>query len=186
MLVSLRPENHVKGILAIYAPIVQESAISFEHVVPSLSQMLERIRGISKAYPFIVFEENGQVLGYAYAGRFRERAAYQWCCELSVYVHPDAQKQGIGRKLYSACIKATTAMGFQQAIAVITLPNKPSVVFHEQLGFTPSGKIAKAGLKFRKWWDIGIWQMALQTDSAIPNNAPQPIDLKALLVKLQQ
>ena len=156
------------AIHAIYAPHVTDSVATFENVLPGVDAMRERILARLPRYPWLVWEEAGEVLAYAYAGRFRERAAYDWIAETSIYVHPDAQRHGIARRLYGVLLDAMRLQGLTQAVGVITLPGTTSVAFHESLGFAAAGVWRQCGWKLGRWWDVGVWQMELQTATLPP------------------
>ncbi len=150
------------GIRAIYAPIVSETVTSFEFEVPSAEEMGARVAGKWPAHPWLVAEDGGTILGYAYGGRFSGRAAYDWSAEVSLYVHPDARRTGVGRRLYAALFALLQAQGYAQAYAGITLPNDASVGIHEALGFVPVGVYRSVGWKFGAWHDVGWWQRPLR------------------------
>ena len=114
-------------------------------------------------YPWLVWEEAGEMLAYAYAGRFRERAAYDWIAETSIYVHADAQRRGIARRLYGALLEVMRLQGINQAVGVITLPGDVSVAMHEAMGFAPAGVWRQCGYKLGRWWDVGVWQKTAAT-----------------------
>lgn len=156
---------------AIYAPIVETSAITFETDLPGEEGMRGRIRARLANHPWLVWEENGEVLGYAYAGRFRERAAYDWIAETSVYVHEKARRRGIARRLYGALLGVMRLQGINQAVGVITLPGETSVAMHESMGFAPAGVWPKAGYKLGRWWDVGVWSLFISD----PAKHPQPV-----------
>ena len=155
----------------IYTPSVIEGVATFETELPGVEAMRERIVGRLRHYPWLVWEEHGRVLAYAYASRFRERAAYDWIAETSIYVHADARRRGIARRLYAVLLDAMTLQGLNQAVGVITLPGEVSVAMHETMGFTPAGVWRSSGYKLGQWWDVGVWQKQLQA----PANPPQPI-----------
>jgi phosphinothricin acetyltransferase len=159
------------AIHAIYAPAVTDSAITFENELPGADAMRERIRTRLQHYPWLVWDEHGQVLAYAYATRFRERAAYDWIAETSIYVHADARRRGIARRLYAALLDTMRLQGINQAVGVITLPGEVSVALHESMGFSGAGVWSKAGYKLGQWWDVGVWQKELQA----PSHSPQPV-----------
>jgi len=142
------------AVLRIYAPFIENSAITFEYEIPAEDEFRERITRIAAAYPFLVAEHQGAIVGYAYAGRFRERAAYQWCCESSVYVDPAYLRRGIARSLYRELFKLLQAQGMRNVYAVITLPNPESVALHTAFGFTEAGLFRKAGYKHEQWHDV--------------------------------
>ena len=156
------------AIHAIYAPHVESGVATFENVVPGVDAMRDRVLARLPHYPWLVWEEAGEVLAYAYAGRFRERAAYDWIAETSIYVHPVAQRRGIARRLYGTLLDTMRLQGLTQAMGVITLPGTASVAFHESLGFVPAGVWRQCGWKLGRWWDVGVWQKELQPASPRP------------------
>lgn len=156
---------------AIYAPVVESSAITFETSPPGDDAMAGRIRARLANHPWLVWEEGGEVLAYAYAGRFRERAAYDWVAETSIYVHEKARRRGIARRLYGALLDTMRLQGINQAVGVITLPGDASVAMHEAMGFMPAGVWPKAGYKLDRWWDVGVWSLFLSE----PANPPSPV-----------
>lgn len=150
------------AIADIYAPFVRGSAVSFETAPPDGAAMRARIEGGGGLYPWLVGEaEDGSVLGYAYAARFRDRPAYRFAVETSVYLRPDAAGRGLGRRLYQPLLAMLEARGFTQAIAAITLPNDASARLHERLGFERAGTYRQVGWKLGAWHDVGLWQRAL-------------------------
>jgi L-amino acid N-acyltransferase YncA len=162
------------AIHAIYSPIVSDTAISFETDVPSVSEMATRIHKVQQTLPWLVgVDPQNQVLGYVYASKFRERAAYQWTVEVTAYVHKNARGQGVARQLYEALFDRLVALGYFQAIATITLPNSASVALHESLGFKAAGLFQGVGHKLDAWRDVGYWQKALQ-GSAGGGTPPHP------------
>jgi L-amino acid N-acyltransferase YncA len=163
--------DDAEAVHAIYAPTVDDTAITFETERPGTEVMRQRILTRLQHYPWLVWEEDGRVLAYAYATRFRERAAYDWIAETSIYVHADARRRGIARRLYGALLEVMRLQGINQAVGVITLPGDVSVALHETMGFTPAGVWRKAGYKLGRWWDVGVWQRELQT----PANPPTAV-----------
>lgn len=163
------------AIAAIYAPYVLTGTVSFEFDPPDARAMRGRMEASDGLYPWIVAtnSEGRSVLGYAYATKFRERAAYRYVVETSVYVAGAVQGQGVGRLLYEALIHTLRAQGFTQAIGIISLPNDRSIKTHEQVGFRRAGQLREIGFKERRWVDIGIWQCALN-DSVVPPVEPRP------------
>jgi phosphinothricin acetyltransferase len=159
------------AIHAIYAPHVGGGVVTFETELPGVATMRERIETRLRHYPWLVWEEHGEVLAYAYASRFRERAAYDWIAETSIYVHAGAQRRGIARRLYGVLLDTMRLQGINQAVGVITLPGAVSVALHESMGFTPAGVWRQAGYKLGQWWDVGVWQKELQP----PANPPAPV-----------
>jgi L-amino acid N-acyltransferase YncA len=162
------------AIAEIYAPFVTGSAVSFETEPPGAEAMRARIEAGGTLYPWIVGEaDDGSLLGYAYAARFRERPAYRFTVETSVYLRSGAGGRGLGRRLYEPLLATLEGQGFTQAIAAITLPNEASVHLHEMLGFTPAGVYRQVGWKLGTWHDVGLWQRALAT-AGNPPVEPQP------------
>lgn len=156
---------------AIYAPHVLDGVATFETRLPGVEVMRERVTARLDVYPWLVWEEAGEILAYACAGRFRERAAYDWIAETSIYVHPAAQRRGIARRLYGALLDAMRMQGICQAAGVVTLPGPASVAAHEAMGFVAAGVWRQAGYKLGRWWDVGVWQKAL----AAPADPPAPV-----------
>ena len=153
---------------AIYAPSVSAGTATFEIVLPGVEAMRERIRSRLRHYPWLVWEEGGEVLAYAYAGRFRERAAYDWIAETSIYVHADARHRGIARRLYGVLLEVMQLQGITQAVGVITMPGMISVALHEAMGFSAAGVWRQCGYKLGQWWDVGVWQKQLQSAANPP------------------
>jgi phosphinothricin acetyltransferase len=135
---------------------------------PTAEQMAARIATTLTYAPWLVLERDGQVVGYVYASKHRERAAYQWSVDVSAYTDPRFQRQGIGAALYRTLFALLRVQGFYAAHAGITLPNPPSVAFHEALGFRPIGVYPQVGYKLGAWRDVGWWQLALQPRPAVP------------------
>jgi len=158
------PETDAASCAAIYAPNVEASATSFEEQAPSAEEIAVRIKRISATHPWLVAEGEGGVLGYAYACQHRQRPAYRWAADVSVYVADAQRGQGIGRRLYEALFERLRAQRFCTACAGITLPNEPSVVLHERLGFVPVGVFRQIGWKAGAWRDVGWWQLDLDRD----------------------
>jgi len=161
-------------IAAIYAPYVRDTAISFEVDPPTAPEMAQRVASLTTTYPWLVYSAGGTVVGYAYASRHHERAAYQWSADVSVYIRADQHRRGIGRGLYTALLRIVTAQGFYNAYAGITLPNASSVGLHEALGFTPVGAYRGVGYKLGAWHDVGWWELALQPRGETPA-PPRPV-----------
>ena len=174
MLIREARPGDAEGMLAIYGPVVRETAISFEVEVPSLEEMRRRIEETLARMPWLVVVAGGDVAGYAYAGPHRTRAAYQWSVDVSVYVHPGHQRAGVGRALYAALLDLLVLQGYCRAYAGITLPNPASVGLHEAMGFRPVGVYHGVGFKLGAWHDVGWWQRPLGAPSAHPL-PPRPI-----------
>ena len=157
---------------------------SFETDAPDAGAMRLRMTASEEQYPWIVAttrpEGGGSVVAYAYATKFRERPAYRYVVETSVYVADAAQGQGIGRMLYQALVDTLRAQGFTQAIGAIALPNKASVALHESLGFRPAGVVREVGFKLGRWVDVGYWQRQL-AEAGVPPVEPKPFSAVGLL-----
>lgn len=172
--IRLATEQDARQLLEIYAPVVRETAISFELEPPSEEEFQRRIRSTLEHDPWVACEDNGRILGYAYAGKFRPRQAYQWTVETTVYVHEQHQRRGIALALYSALFECLRLQGYFSAVAVISLPNPASVALHERLGFNLVGVYPEVGYKHGKWYDVGWWQLTLQARVASPS-PPVPV-----------
>jgi len=148
---------------AIYAPYVTETAISFETEPPDEAEMARRIAAALESHAWLVLEEGGRVFAYAYGAPFRSRRAYQWSCEVSVYVERGRERTGAGRKLYAALLERLTERGYHTAVAGMTLPNAASVALHRAMGFEDVGTYREIGFKFGAWHDVAWMQRALAT-----------------------
>lgn len=178
------------AVSAIYAPFVTDSATSFETEPPNAEAISQRIRDLEPQYPWLVFEADGEVLGYAYGSSHRSRKAYQWSVEVSAYIHERARKRGAGRALYLSLFEVLRLQGYVNAYAGITLPNPASVGLHEALGFQSIGVFSKIGFKFGQWHDVAWLQLRLQ-EPAEPVPTPLPAsnflsDEKVIAVFQQQ
>jgi phosphinothricin acetyltransferase len=172
--IRLAEESDTEGVRSIYAPVVRDTAISFELEPPSLGEMRDRIRSLRGRLPWIVCAEGPEIRGYAYADRFRTRAAYQWSAEVTVYVSPAWQRRGVGQALYTSLLEGLRLLGYRSAFAGIALPNPASVALHETLGFRPAGIFRAAGFKLGRWHDVGWWQLELQPLDQ-PQAAPRTV-----------
>lgn len=162
-----------EAITAIYAPVVANTAISFELTPPTVDEMCSRIVKTLADLPWLVSEDaQGRVDGYVYASKHRERPAYQWSVDVSAYVRDDARGTGVGKRLYSSLFNELAALGYCQAFAGIALPNAASVALHESLGFKPLGVYRKVGFKRGAWHNVGWWQLELR-------EADEPSPLRA-------
>jgi L-amino acid N-acyltransferase YncA len=162
--IHIRPgrEADAAALLSIYQPYVTNTAVSFEEAVPTQAEFAARIRKALDRYAFLVATHGDELLGYAYGTQLRERAAYRWCVETSVYLAPQAQGRGLGKRLYNSLFDELIERGFCNAYAAIALPNDASVKLHEAVGFTACGVFPRAGRKFYQWHDIGWWYRQLQ------------------------
>jgi len=171
--IRLATADDAAAIASIYAPYVTGSAVSFETEPPDEVEMRSRILAGGDLYPWLVADDQGEILGYAYACAFRARKAYRFAVEATVYVAGGAQGRGIGRQLYAALIPMLEAQGFTQAIAAITLPNEASVRLHEAQGFAQAGVYREVGFKLGEWRSVGLWQRSLAPLSDRPEE-PSP------------
>ncbi|HZM40406.1 MAG TPA: arsinothricin resistance N-acetyltransferase ArsN1 family B [Acidimicrobiales bacterium] len=176
MPIRLATAADAAAVRAVYAPVIETTAISFELVVPSEDEMAARIAGRQPAHPWLVAEgDDGRgVVGYAYGGRFSGRAAYDWSVETSVYLAEAARGRGVGRSLYAALLAVLAAQGYRQAMGGIALPNEASVRLHEGAGFSLVGVYRAVGWKFGTWHDVGWWQRPLARSDG-PPHPPIPL-----------
>ena len=161
VIIRLATAADAEGILAIYAPYIENTSFTFETEVPSVAAFADRITQYLQQWPWLVCEINGQVAGYAYASRYRERVAYQWSVETSVYVHDAFQRLNIGKALYEALFFILQKQGFRNVYAVINLPNEKSVAFHERCGFQYFATYEQVGYKLGQWKNVGWWRLIL-------------------------
>ena len=159
-MIRIATEADVPAILEIYAPYVTGTTITFEYDVPTQADFLARFQAITRDFPWLVWEEEGDILGYAYACRPFERTAYSWCAEPSIYLKPSVHRQGIGRKLYIALEELLKLQGYRVLLALITGENTGSLAFHKQLGYDIAGELKDCGYKFDRW--LGVFWMEKQ------------------------
>lgn len=160
-------------LLSIYAPYVQDTAITFEYEVPSLAEFQERIRSISAILPYIKAAEDGKILGYAYAGKYKSRKAYEWAVEATIYVRKDARRSGVGRLLYSTLEESLKQIGVLNMNAFVVIPNgedehltNDSYRFHKRMGFEEAGRFHNVGYKFGKWYDVASMEKMIGEHTA--------------------
>jgi len=163
------------AIAAIYAPYVNETAISFELVPPTVEVMAERIANVLERGPYIVAEVGGVVRAYAYAGRFRDRAAYDWTCESTVYVDRSLHRSGLGRATMEAVIRVVRLQGFRLVVAGVTPPNPGSEGLHLALGFERVGTFESVGWKAGRWHGVEFFELPLYP--ALDGADPSPVRL---------
>ena len=176
--IRLATDDDAAALARIYAPNIVDSVISFEATPPDAAEMAARVRGVQTVAPWLVCEA-GDVCGYAYASRHRERAAYRWAIDVSVYVDRRHHRRGIGRALYTSLIALVRLQGFHRAHAGITVPNAPSIALHESFGFAPVGVYPAVGYKLGAWRDVGWWQLALRAPDGEPAEPRSLSDLRA-------
>ncbi len=187
IIIRMATVEDAKEILDIYIPYVIDTAITFEYEVPSVEEFADRMKKVQRKYPYIVAVEYGKIIGYAYVSAFKERAAYDWAVETTVYMKLDYQGKGIGKKLYLALeeiLKKQNILNLNACIAYTTTEDShltnASTYFHEHLGYKPVGHFTQCGYKFGTWYDM-IW-MEKMIGEHTPN--PKPIipitDLKLI------
>ena len=169
---NIRAANAGDGaaVAAIYGPYCDSTVISFEETAPTADEMARRIASIGATRPWIVLEDEGDIIGYAYASPHNERPAYRWSVSTAIYVGREHHRCGAGRALYTTLLALLRALGYRQATAGITLPNPASVGLHSAFGFAPVGVYRDIGYKMGGWHDVGWYQAEIQPASADPEN----------------
>lgn len=168
VLIRKAEKKDVPTIREIYAPYVANTAITFETEIPTIDEIYKRLETNSR-YGWNVAVASGDVVGFAYGSKHRERAAYQWCCEVSIYLRENFQGKGVGSLLYTKLFDELKTKGLIQAYGGITLPNEQSVGFHESMGFSHLGTYKNVGYKLEKWHDVGWWEKKLGDCSKNPS-----------------
>lgn len=148
--------SDAEQILRVYAPFITDTCISFEYVVPNLEEFTKRIETISNEYPYLVLEEDGEIVGYAYAHRYLERVAYSWDVEVTIYLAPQVQGKGLGVILYGALEKLMALQNIKNLYSCITGDNVHSIEMHHAIGYELVGTFPKAGFKHDRWLDV-VW-----------------------------
>jgi phosphinothricin acetyltransferase len=162
--------SDAEAILKVYAPFITDTCISFEYVVPSVEEFTQRIASISAEYPYIVLEEDEEIVGYAYAHRYLERVAYSWDVEVTIYLAPKAQGKGLGVILYTALEKLMALQNIKNLYSCITGDNVHSIEMHRSMGYELIGTFPKAGFKHDRWLDV-VWMAKVIGEK---ENAPLP------------
>lgn len=152
--------NDAKALIDIYSFYVLNTTITFEYETPSVSEFTQRIQKITQKYPYLVATLNDEIIGYAYATSYKERAAYDWSVETTVYVKNDKHGLGVGKKLYTHLEQALKEKNIVNMLACITYPNSKSIDFHTKFGFEKVGYFPKVGYKFNEWRDI-VWMQKI-------------------------
>ena len=151
-----------QAICRIYNHYIENTVITFEEEAVAPSDIAERIRIIqAKGHPYLVYEEDFKVIGYAYAGEFKSRCAYRFTLETSLYLSHVHLSKGVGTKLYAELIERCRMMKIHSLIGVIAVPNESSIAIHEKFGFKKAGFLSEVGYKFNKWIDVEYWQLML-------------------------
>jgi phosphinothricin acetyltransferase len=171
--IRLAAEADADAIRRIYAPIVEETAVSFEDAAPTEARLADRIASTLERYPWLVCETDGnederEVVGYAYASSHRDRGAYRWSVDVSVYVDPDYRRRGVARGLYTSLFALLELQGFVSAYAGIALSNPASTALHESMGFEPVGTYWNVGYKGGEWRDVQWYGLSLRDPPANP------------------
>ena len=179
--IRLATLEDAEALLEVYRPFIMETCISFEYEVPSLEQYRQRIEAISREYPYLVYEKEGRLLGYAYAHRYLERMAYSWDVEVSIYLAPEAQGRGLARLLYQGLEQLLALQQVKNLYACITGDNEHSIGLHQSLGYQLVGTFTRAGFKQGRWLDVVWLEKALEPKE----EAPQPLIPFAQLEALQ-
>ena len=150
------PERDAARILAVYAPYIERTAVTFETEVPGAEAFAARVAGIAEAFPYLLLEIDGELAGYAYAHRQAERAAYQWNAELSIYLAEGFVHRGLGAPLYALLMRLLQMQGYVNLYACITASNAGSIALHERMGFAQVGRFPDTGYKFGRWHGV-VW-----------------------------
>ena len=171
MLVRTATEQDILPMLDIYSHYVENTTYSFEYTVPTAEEFVRRFRTVTAWFPWLVCEEEGRILGYAYGSAPFERAAYQWCSELSVYLRPEARGKGIGRRLYAICEQILQQQGYHRVYAIITSENEDSMAFHRAVGYETVAVFPNCGIKFGR--SLGtVWMEKQLNPVKIPTPEP--------------
>ncbi len=153
--------SDAKAICDIYNHYIANTIVTFEEELVDISAMIKRITHVSSQYPWIVYEVNGEILGYAYANKWKSRTAYRLNAETTVYIKPKEEGQGIGNKLYLKLIALLKETELHTLIGGISLPNSSSIALHEKHGFKKVAHFEQVGKKLSQWVDVGYWQLKL-------------------------
>ncbi len=173
MVIRHAQADDAAGCLAIYAPFAEASAVSFEGPAPSKLEFAQRMERIARTHSFLVADDAGRIAGFAYAGVHRERAAYRWAAEVSVYLGENYRGRGLGRELYEPLFALLEDQGYRSLLAGISLPNPASLRLHESLGFTEVGTYRRIGWKAGAWRDV-VWLARQLGDDTFETEPPPP------------
>ena len=176
--IRLATENDAESLLKIYGEFVKDTVVSFETEVPTVMEFGNRIRKVLENTPWLVYEIDGESVGYAYASKHRERAAYQWSVDVSIYINPRFHRMHIATALYTALMELLKMQGYYGAFAGITSPNPKSEGFHESFGFMPIGAFHNVGYKLGKWRDVKWFELTI---SDYPENPEIPIKISKII-----
>ena len=173
MAIRMANRQDIPQILEIYAPYVKNTAISFEYEIPSLEAFTQRFLDVTTQFPWLVWEEKGKILGYAYGSLPFARAAFQWSAEASIYLCPEACGKGIGKKLYAALEQLLQKQGYKKVYAIITTANEGSIAFHQAVGYRHTATMPDCGYKLGAWHGI-VWMEKNLNSWDIPPQPPRP------------
>ncbi len=175
--------NDAKGLIEIYAPYVTETPITCECEVPSVQEFQDRIQKISKTFPYVVCEIDGELVGYSYASLHKERAAYRWDSDATVYVSSNYHRNKIGTALYNCMLELNKLQGFYNIYAVVTTANEGSIKFHEAFGFVPMGTYTNTAFKLGKWHNITVMEKKLKEYDLEPKETLSIKDIDSKIIE---
>jgi len=184
-IIRIAERRDVSGILEIYAPFILDTAITFEEIVPDEDSFWQRIQDILKELPFLVCEIDGRIAGYAYASGYRSRASYRWSKEVSVYIHPHFHRRKVAHALYTSLNEMVRHQGIANLLAIITMPNEPSVAFHEQFCYRKCAEFSKVGYKLHQWQNVGWFELFIQDENEVPREKILQFDEFSVLPEFQ-
>lgn len=153
--------SDIPAICEIYNHYIKNTIITFEEIPLTVMEMQERVNTYTHAYPWLVCEDAGEVVGYAYASKWKERSAYKHTAEVTVYLKHDATQKGYGSALYAELIAQLKTQGCHVLLGCLSIPNEPSAKLHERFGFKQIAHFSEVGRKFERWIDVGYWQKVL-------------------------
>lgn len=177
MLIRNATLGDAKALSEIYKYYVDNTAYSFEYVAPSAAEFSDRMAHILGKFPYLVCEDDGEILGFAYAHQFKERKAFQWVCETSIYIKNGCIQKGIGAMLYAELLPAVKKQGYLKAYAILGCPNEGSERFHQKMGFSLVATLPDTGYKHGSWHDTKYYALEL---SEISDSMPEPIEYALL------
>lgn len=166
-------EEDIEAVLRIYEPYILETVVTFEYTVPTLKEFRKRVEKVTEKYPWYVCEQDGEIVGYAYASDFRTRTAFAWDCELSIYLKQGTEGQGFGTALYQTLLQRLTELGYVSVYGVICTPNESSEFLHKKFGFEEEGKLRRIGYKMGKWLDLSYQVKHLRNPEGNPGAFPK-------------
>lgn len=167
-IIRMAKSEDAKAILEIYEPYILNTAITFEYETITVEAFRQRMEAVQQQYPWLVCEKDGKIIGYAYCSKFKERAAFSWDLECSVYIKEEAHRQGIATALYTKLFELIEKQGYFNVYALITYSHKSSVALHKKFGFTEVGVYKKTGYKMGQWWDLLVMEKQLRNFDELP------------------